>query len=175
MGSKNQREVDARALVLSVPEKDYGENYRDHFLQIYFTCLDMADKISDRRQSANSFFLSINSAIIAFFGYTASGAGNVPAELPQWQWIFAAVGVLLCWIWRGLIISYKRLNSAKFKIILEMEKHLPAKPFGAEWELLEKGQKPKIYRPFTTMEQYVPVIFMALHVIIIIFAAGFLR
>ena len=41
------------------PEK-YGEKYKEHLLEQYKLYVEMADRISGRRQTANSFFLSIN-------------------------------------------------------------------------------------------------------------------
>src|ERR1700731_2937994 len=39
------------------------------FLEQYKLYLQMVDKIGDRRQSANSFFLSINTGLCALLGY----------------------------------------------------------------------------------------------------------
>ena len=50
--------------LLSLPKDDYGERYQDHVLEIYKLYVQSADNISARRQSANSFFLSVNTAII---------------------------------------------------------------------------------------------------------------
>jgi hypothetical protein len=37
-------------------------------------------------------------------------------------------------MWYRLVRSYKDLNSAKFKVIHEIEKSLPISPYDAEWE-----------------------------------------
>jgi hypothetical protein len=56
----------------------------------------MADKISERRQSASSFFLTVKTALIAFLGFVASpnvgddtGLGASP-PLPQGLVVSAA-------------------------------------------------------------------------------------
>ena len=37
----------------------FGESYQAHYLEIYKLYVQMADNISARRQSANSFFLGV--------------------------------------------------------------------------------------------------------------------
>ncbi len=51
-----------------VPEEQYGLQYRADLLDIYKLYVEMADRISQRRQSANSFFLTLNSVIVALVG-----------------------------------------------------------------------------------------------------------
>jgi len=53
--------VTIEATLLSVSEQDYGHNRKSHSMEIYKLYVEMADNISTRRQSANSFFLSVNS------------------------------------------------------------------------------------------------------------------
>ena len=134
----------------------YGENYQAHSLEIYKLYTQMADNISARRQSANSFLLTANIAIIAFVGYVGENPGNL---------IVSLAGTVVCFIWYRIIRSYKDLNSGKFKVIHEIEKELPFSPYEAEWEALGRGKDSKRYLPFTSIESYVPVIFGILHVL----------
>ena len=60
--------------------------------------------------------------------------------------VLAIAGAALCWAWRSLIISFGQLNTGKFRIINEMEQSLAASIFAAEWEALERGKNPKVYR-----------------------------
>ncbi len=60
------------------------------------------------------------------------------------------------------------MNRAKFKVIHEMENHLPFKAFDAEWEAVEHGRNPKKYRPYTNIESAVPRVFMILHGLLLI-------
>ncbi len=48
------------------PAKD--DDYQAHLLEQYKVYVGMADKISDRRQTANSYFLAVNSGLLAFVG-----------------------------------------------------------------------------------------------------------
>jgi len=132
----------------------YGENSQAHSLEIYKLYTQMADNISARRQSANSFLLTANIAIIAFVGYVGENPGN---------FIVSLSGMALCFIWYRIIRSYKDLNSGKFKVIHEIEKELPLSPYDAEWEALGRGKDSKRYLPFTNIEIWVPGIFGILH------------
>lgn len=143
-------------------QKEYGEHYQSHVLEMYKLYVDMADRISSRRQTANSFFLSINSAIIGFAGFVKI------SEPKNFNWILPIAGILLCYTWYRLVRSYRDLNTGKLQIIHEIEKELPIAPYDAEWEAVGRGTNPKLYLPFTKTELIVPWIFAAIHLISVI-------
>ena len=103
---------------LDVTDKDtYGEAYQDHVLAIYEMYVASADNISSRRQTANSFYLSINTAIIGAAGYITEGGSS-------YAWSISVAGILLCVAWQRAVRAYKDLNSGKFKVIHEIERKL---------------------------------------------------
>jgi hypothetical protein len=126
---------------------------------IYKMLVDMADKVSQRRQSANNFFLSVNTALIGASAYISSVSQQSPARVLA----IAAAGTLVSAVWVRNIQSYKDLNSGKFAVINEIEKQLPIAPYTAEWEYLERGQKRNRYRQFHAVEILVPLVFVAVH------------
>jgi hypothetical protein len=142
--------------LLRVPEEEYGERYRDHCLAMYHGIVDSAEKISDRRHSANSFFLTVNTALLGITGYLQSAHVD-------FLWLVALAGVVLCYTWYRLIASYRSLNTAKFRVIHEIEQQLPFAPFDAEWEQLQRGKVPAVHVPFSQVEKVVPLVFLALH------------
>ncbi len=127
----------------------------------------MTDRISMRRQSANSFFLTINSAIIAILGYVQFGVylgaklGGEQSQTNDFYWIISVLG--MCVIWYGLVRSYSQLNTAKFKVIHHIEQQLPLAPYDAEWEAVGREKVPHLYKPFTHIEVKIPWIFFALN------------
>lgn len=121
----------------------------------------MADNISARRQSANSFFLAVNTAVIGIAGYVG---GMTEDRI----WVIGLSGMALCYVWYRMIRSYKGLNSSKFKIIHEIEKQLPLAPYDAEWEALNSGGSRDRYLPFTNIEARVPAVFGTLHGIVLL-------
>lgn len=150
-----------------ISREEYGEHYCEHVIEIYKIYVEMADKISERRQSANSFFLTLNSALIAFVGYANYSQGLTPAASPFF-WLVALSGMVLSFLWYRLIWSYKNINWGKFKIIHAMEQQLPLRPYEAEWTILGKGENPKLYWEFTRLEIYIPWMFFVLHLFVFI-------
>jgi hypothetical protein len=146
-----------------VGSDEYGPSYRDHSLEIYKTYLEMADRISDRREKANSFFLAVNTALIAIFAKDAI-AGSVASHSAELLVPLAAI--VLCYLWYRIIRSYRDLNSAKFKVIHAIERQLPLRPYDAEWESVGRGKNTKLYLPFTHVEGIVPLLFMLFHLIL---------
>jgi hypothetical protein len=148
---------------------EYGEHYRDHLLEQYKLYIQTADRISERRQSANSFFLTVNTALIAFLGFVARpdvGSNPSVTSHPPLPWVLAvsAAGVVLCYTWYRLVRSYNGLNSGKFEVVHAIERKLPASPFEAEWEAVGKGDDPNLYLPFTHVEIRIPWVFIALYI-----------
>jgi hypothetical protein len=134
-----------------------NEKYQAHILEQYKIYIEMADRVSARRQAANSYFLAINTAIIGFIGYT------IPKESTRYLWILSAGGMAICYFWYRIIISYKQLNAGKFNIIHMIETHLPIRPYNAEWVILGEGKCATLYKPVTHVENTVPWIFFTLH------------
>ena len=154
------------ATLRSVAEEDYGDSHKSNSMEIYKLFVEMADRISTRRQSANSFFLSVNTAIIAVVSYLA--LGNEGKQAGQFHWLVSAAGMAICYMWYRLIRSYKDLNTAKFKVVHAMEKGLPLAPYDAEWEAVGSGKRPHLYLPFTRVEMRVPWVFFVLHAVVFI-------
>jgi hypothetical protein len=145
-------------------EYDDKGKCKDHVLEQYKLYVEMADRISARRQTANSFFLSINTAIIALIGYINFGSETKAS----FYWLVSLAGMILCFIWYRLVRSYKDLNSAKFKVIHEIEQKLPCAPYDLEWEKAGRGKDPKLYLPFTHIEIFVPWVFFVIHVFVLL-------
>jgi len=146
------------------PEQEYGNAYKAHYIEIYKLYVEMADRISSRRQSANSFFLSVNTAIIAVVSYIQLGLSK--GESKDFYCVISLAGMALCYMWYRLIRSYKDLNSGKYKVIHSIEENLPISPYDAEWESIGRGKNPKLYLPFTRVEMVVPWIFFVLHLVV---------
>lgn len=138
-----------------------ADKYRDHLLEQYKAYTESAQKNSDRRNTANVYFLTINTALITILGYLqVKQAANVEIAAHV---LIALAGIVISYMWYRLIRSYKDLNTAKFKVIHEIEKQLPIRPFDAEWEAVGRGENPKLYLPFTHIELRIPWVFFFLH------------
>jgi hypothetical protein len=120
-----------------------------------------------RRQGVNTFFLTMNGLLLTAVGLFVRG-GNDGQLQAAGILVLAFAGATLCTAWRSLIISFGQLNTGKFAIINTMEKDLAASIYAAEWEALERGSNPKVYRSFTSREVFVPIAFGAIYIITVI-------
>lgn len=145
--------------VLHYPAND---KFQAHLLDQYKLYLEMADRVSSRRQSANSYFLTVNTALLSFIGYITA------KDSSDYLWLLGIAGCILCFFWFRLIRSYKDLNSAKFRIVHRIEKRLPISPYDAEWEEMGRGADPIKYKPLTHIEIAVPWVFFALHTYVLL-------
>lgn len=134
--------------------------YEKHVIEQYKIAVEMADRISARRMLANSFFVAINTAIVAAIAFLAK-EGYFPPSFLSIIPFFAIF--LLCLLWWRIIISYKKLNASKFRIISEIEERLPLAVFNAEWLILGEGRDIKRYNPLTHIEQWVPWAFVLMY------------
>lgn len=151
-----------RRVLTGVAREVYGPSYDGHAIDQYRLYVEMADRISERREKSNSFFLALNTAAVGVSAYlTRLG----PTEHAWVEGSISLAGMTLCYLWYRIIRSYRGLNSAKFKVVHEMETRLPLKPYDAEWEAVGRGKDRKLYLPFTHIETLVPWVFLSLHLI----------
>ncbi|MGA7370272.1 MAG: hypothetical protein WBX01_14185 [Nitrososphaeraceae archaeon] len=77
-----------------------------------------------------------------------------------WIIVVAIVGIVFCIALVMIISSYKRLNSAKFKIITLIETRLPLKAYKAEDNYLKSTK----HSPLSIIECVVPAIIIVLYI-----------
>jgi hypothetical protein len=135
-------------------------------LDLYKLAVEMADRISSRRASANSFFLTVQTTFVAVLGIATPTLYHAP-----W-WTALAVslaGIILSGSWWLQLRSYRDLNRAKFNVINSIESALPVQLFTAEWAFLASQTSRKRsgrYRELGSFERVIPIIFAALYVLL---------
>ena len=77
------------------------------------------------------------------------------------------LGILVSWLWYRIIQSHSDLNAVKFKIIHQLEEHLPVALYAYEWQLAEEGRGTS-YSAVTRIEKWIPIAFVVLHIILLI-------
>src|ERR1700733_11254577 len=119
----------------------YPRNEKDqnHLFEQYKLYVEMADRISARRQTANSYFLTVNTALLSFVGWLTEKGPT------DYLWLLGVVGAALSYLWYRLIRSFGDLNTAKYLVIHEIEQRLPLRPYDAEWQAVGEGKQPKLY------------------------------
>jgi hypothetical protein len=143
--------------LFSKNEKEYGDRYHDHVFEQYKMYIEGAEKVSDRRQNANNYFVTINTALISLIGLCFK-----TDLFTSHYWIkslISLLGIIICIIFYHLIRSYKQLNTGKFEVIHEVEKNLPLALYKHEWEKLGEGKDNSKYYPFSHIELLIPWIF----------------
>jgi len=153
-----------QALLDSNNEAEYGVEYKAHLLEMYKTYIEMADRISSRRQSYNNYFMTINTVLVSLVSYLHLGIKTDN----YFYFLIALSGMILCFIWFRMIKSYKGLNSGKFKIVHLLEKKLPVSPYDAEWEAVGRGKDHSLYHSLTHVEMFVPWVFLGLYFMVFI-------
>ena len=140
-------------------------------LDLYKLAVEQVDHISARRASANSYFLTIHTGLAAVVGVLAAVTGPNDQDQPRFDdvalFATAGIGILLSATWWLLLRSYRDLNSAKFKVITEIEASLPVKMFEREWEILKADEVLPWWRgryaELGFVERVVPVLFMSVY------------
>ena len=150
------------------PEK-YGDNYQAHLLDQYKLYVEMADRVSQRRDQSNRFYAGLVSAIIALLVVM----GRLGVSGSGWSIALLAAGLLgaaLSLVWFINLGSYRALNSAKFRVINQMESQLPYAGYTEEWAYLRPAEGPARYFQLTRIERYVPLLILALFVGIVAYS-----
>ena len=142
--------------------EEYGENYQDHLLEQYKLFVEMADRVSQRRDQSNRFYVTFVSAIAGLLMVLARFGTSVNGIWPVVFLISGLLGMALSFIWFLNIKSYRTLNSAKFDIINDVERQLPYPGYAKEWELLRPATGSPKYLQLTRIEQLVPAVIMVL-------------
>ena len=131
------------------PREGYKGEYSNDLIEQWSKCVEMANASSDKRISSNNVYITINAALIAVLQFT-SGWHDA---------IISVVGIVISCLWLATISSYRELNAAKYKVINQIERELPSKPFCEEWRLLGKKKK---HKTLTAIEKCLPWVFIAL-------------
>ncbi|XBB68210.1 hypothetical protein ABFU82_02560 [Nocardioides sp. WV_118_6] len=140
--------------------------------ETYKLAVEMADRVSARRATANAFFLTVNTTLVAVVGLRGEQSHSALLSISV-----CVAGVAVAASWWFLLRNYRRLNEAKFAVINKIEAdHLPIKPFLDEWALLDddsasKGRLAKVragLRQLGNVERIVPVIFGLLYVMLLV-------
>lgn len=147
--------------------REPSEADAEALLAQYRLLVGTSEALVVRRQGVNTFFLSVNSLILAAVGLLLR-TGTLSAAEAFGLICLSLGGFVLCFFWRRLISSFRQLSEGKFAVIHALEKRLPARVFIAEWAALGYGKHPEKYRPFTKTEANTPLVFAALHLIFVV-------
>ena len=158
----NEESIDDELFAGRAPEDTDSEA----LLAQYRLFVQTSEALVVRRQGVNTFFLSVNSVVLAAAGLLLRD--GMLSDLESFALICLSLGGgVLCFVWRQLISSYRQLSAGKFMVIHALERRLPARLFAAEWVALGRGEDPKKYRPSIGTEMATPWVFAVLHLVLV--------
>ncbi|RJP64069.1 MAG: hypothetical protein C4532_19790 [Candidatus Abyssobacteria bacterium SURF_17] len=145
----------------------------ESYLEQYKLYLSYLDKLADRRQSSNTFFLTLNTGLCAAIAFLCSK--ETAEEIRRLLFVIPFAGIVVSVFWHRLVASYRQLSNEKFNIVHRMEKHLPTAPYRAEWAALGSGKDSSKYVPLTQVEIWVPRLFITMYVMLVVYLFPWMR
>ena len=152
--------------------------FHQHMFEQYKICIEMADRVSQRRNLANTLFLTLNTGVLTALAVTLEkvNIGDAPSEtgltlIVSGFSIIALISlILVCCAWQTIITSYRQLNRAKYLVIGAYERMLPTSPYyHAEWCALGEGKDPDKYTQLNVVESFIPKCLIFAYTLIIAF------
>ncbi|MYB77115.1 MAG: hypothetical protein F4X83_08475 [Chloroflexi bacterium] len=130
----------------------------EQLLEQYKLYVEMADRISQRRDQSNRLYASLLTALVALL--LVFTRLDLSTEIGTVVLLVDGIsGILLSTVWFVNLQSYSTLNKVKFTIINDLESRLPAQGYSTEEELLRQSNGWFGYRRLTAVEQLAPVVF----------------
>ena len=152
-GRKNRTDI------ISNDKNTYPGDYEATIVEQWKTCVETANGITEKRNAANSIFITVNVALLAVVTFSMD-YGSI---------LLSSVGIFICVLWLKLLDNYRQLNEVKYDIINEIEEFLPLAPFKTEWNRLKKKGK---YKGLTMIEKALPIVFIVLYGLAILYPAS---
>ena len=135
------------------------QKFSNDLMEQYKLACVAADNVSARRENSNRYLITLNTAIVALYGFQATGAANPYLLIP-----LAIVGIAISALSLAIIKSHRTLNQAKFQVILEIEEHLPAGIYAHEWDLIKQSRPSARHLETSNLEGYIHYLFSAIHI-----------
>ncbi|MFK7926490.1 MAG: hypothetical protein AB8H47_31365 [Bacteroidia bacterium] len=143
---------------------------RAELMEFYKTYLNSIEVTTNRRQQSNQFYIGLLTALLGIIGLIFKNDMFSPMLQSFLLMLGGMLGLMLCFLWRQYIISSVLLNTAKFKVLGEMEERLDERPFMAEYEWLNNNN----YVGLGKIEEKLPWMMMVPYVIMIGFGFALL-
>ena len=111
----------------------YGQNFGKDLLAQYTLYTASVDRIFEREGAANRFWLAANTALVTIFGLAAGRDVSLASAAALWRWLVPIAGLLVCVTWIAAMRDYRRVRTAKFSVLIELEERLPVQLYKSEW------------------------------------------
>ena len=118
-------------------KETYGDSFGTDLLEQYKMYVQSAENVSARRVASSRYLLTLNIALVTLYGIQSEGSVR-----SYWATLVPILGILVSLLWYQIIQSHRDLNTVKFKIIHQLEEHLPVALYTHEWQLAGEGRGP---------------------------------
>ncbi|MDO4413601.1 MAG: hypothetical protein Q4C20_00845 [Erysipelotrichaceae bacterium] len=147
-------------------QSDERKSHSGELLDQYKLFQKTSEDLVARRQTVNSFYISVNGAMVTLVG-VVMGLVEMPAKI--YVLVFMCiVGIILDMSWISILESYGMLNSAKMKVIRLLEEQLPVLLYDSEWKVMSDKLNNRKYVSFTDSEKRIPKIFAFIYSTVLI-------
>ena len=144
---------------------------RQEFLEIYKLHVEMADRVSQRREGANRLYVALLSAMMLLMvAVLRFGVDMTVIPVEYVVAVLMAAVLSLSASWFIVIRSYRQLNTGKFVILSQLEEKLPFAFYKLEWQNLGEGRDRSSYWQLTVVETSLPIVFAFLSVVVCVLA-----
>jgi hypothetical protein len=138
---------------------------KQQLFELYRIMVASSEALVGRRQGVNTFFLTMNGALLTAIGLVVGSRGDKRLTAVGVV-VLTVTGAILAQAWRSLIGSFGQLNKGKFRVINRIEQFFPAAIYWAEWKALDEGKTPRVYRTFSSREVWTPWVLFSLYVLV---------
>lgn len=163
---------DMNESLIGLPSKSFHD--KNLLLEQYKIFVETSEALVKRKQSVNSFYVTLNSALLGAVISVICASRKLPV-LFGWLKVSAAVstfaslvGFVVCFSWISLLNSYADLNSSKMRIITEIEKDMAVNLYDTEWAIITQKVGKKKYKSFSDKEKFVGALFGILYFLLFI-------
>ena len=155
------------ANIFAADESAYGADYKNHLLEQYKIFVASVNYTSELKLKINTYFLTINTALITATGIALSRNNISPIV---WHTILPLAGIMISAVWWAVTYSYKQRNIAKLRIIHCLEEKLPLALYKTEWRLMNEAHEGFFKRFFFGIDLFIPWVLIASYLFFIAFA-----
>ena len=133
----------------------------------YKLFIQYTQQLSERRQAATQTFLTINTAIFSVLAFLVKDGGFAVRQLALFSAPLFLVGLVICVIWRKILLQYKELGNWRFEQLRIMEQAMPdsSQVFTKEWDQYYKPRQGKERFGFSRLETWLPQLCIVLYVV----------
>ena len=156
-----------QSLFNQTPDFGQGVDNIQILFEQYKLYVETMEKLVNRRQTVNSFFLTANAFLVTLSGFSVERLGSDSMASNIFSLIGISIsGILISIIWLRLNRYYGLMNKAKFDVIHALEEKLPVALFLGEWIALGEGKDPKKYQSMAKVESRVALLFISLYSVV---------